>query len=398
MKKILVLGAMSMHVPLIKRAKERGLYVLTCDYIHENEGHKYADEPHYDSTTDFESVLLLAQKSQVHAVLTFNSDPAALTAAYVATQMGLPNGGYDAVKIMSEKDLFRQFLFAHGFNTPKFMVYTSWDELKADLNGFDFPVLLKPVDSSGSKGVVKISNSSTLEDSFYEALKYSRCKRVIIEEFIEPLGAQLHGDAFVANNKVQFIYLGDHHFDIEINNLVPYSTTFPSQHMESDIKRVEAEVAKFISLVGYKQGGINVEARISAKDGKVYLIEVGPRNGGNFTPLIIQYASGFNFIDAALDCALGIVSTDQTVDKKAFFAYLICHSDRGGLFKSAEISSVLKEKILIEYWYLKPGDPIIPFCGANAAIGVLLVHFNSLCDMTEIVDNFSAYYRINFIE
>ena len=74
MKKILVLGAMMMHVPLLMRAKERGLYVLTCDYLPTNIGHSYADEAYYDSTTDVEAVFLLAQKTHVDAVLTFNSD------------------------------------------------------------------------------------------------------------------------------------------------------------------------------------------------------------------------------------------------------------------------------------------------------------------------------------
>ena len=110
MKKLLILGAMEMHLPLIKRAQELGFYVITCDYILEAPGHKIANECHFDSTTDLEAVLKLAQDLQIDAIMTYNSDPAAPTAAFVAEKLQLPGNPYLAVKTMSEKDLFRNFL------------------------------------------------------------------------------------------------------------------------------------------------------------------------------------------------------------------------------------------------------------------------------------------------
>ena len=246
-KKLLLLGAMQMHLPIIKRAKERGIYVITCDFIHDNEGHKYADEAHYDSTTDLNAVLSLAKECDVDGIMTFNSDPAALTAAYVADRLGLPGSGYTAVEIMSEKDKFRKFLSENGFSTPKFRQYTEVKALLNELEYFQFPVILKPVDSSGSKGVVKITTPEEVEASFFNALTYSRSKRIIVEEFIQPEGAQMHGDAFIRNGKIEFIYLGDHHYDSNINNLVPISTTFPSSHSKDSIAAVVDEVQRFIT-------------------------------------------------------------------------------------------------------------------------------------------------------
>ena len=131
MKKLLLLGAMQMHIPIIKRAKEKGIYVITCDYIPENEGHKYADECFFDSTTDINAVYNIAKRCNVEGIMTFNSDPAAISAAYIAEQLRLPGSGYNAVKIMSEKDLFRKFLSENGFNVPYFSQYT---EVEALLN------------------------------------------------------------------------------------------------------------------------------------------------------------------------------------------------------------------------------------------------------------------------
>lgn len=394
MKKLLILGAMQMHIPIIKRAKENGIYVITCDYIPENEGHKYADEAYYDSTTDFDAVLKLAKKCNVDGIMTFNSDPAALTAAYVADQLNLPSSGYEAVKIMSEKDLFRKFLFENGFNTPKFGQYTQVDDLLKDISQYQFPIVLKPVDSSGSKGVVILNSREEVAQSFNNALTFSRCKRIIVEEYIDNLGAQMHGDAFVKDGKVEFIYLGDHHFNSDINNLVPISTTFPSQHTEVDLKRVEEEVSRFITKVGYKQGGINIEARICASNNKVYLIEVGSRNGGNFTPIVIQHASGFNFMDACLDSALDMPYKKQETGVKGNFAYLIIHSEKDGKLQSVEINEMLKPMILEQYLYLSEGDQVCSFKGANAAVGVLICQFPTKETMTNIADNMQDYITV----
>jgi biotin carboxylase len=398
MKKILLLGAMQMHIPLIKRAKQRGIYVITCDYIPENEGHKYADEAYYESTTDNDAVKRLAISLNVDAILTFNSDPAALTAASVAAKLGLPNSNVDAVRIMSEKDLFRTYLYKNGFNTPNFGSYENFSDLQQNIDAFTFPVILKPVDSSGSKGVTIVQSKKTLDTDFAIALTYSRCKRIIVEEFIQTKGPQIHGDAFIRDGMIDFIYLGDHHFDREINNLVPYSTTFPSQHMPTDIQLVEREVQRFITEVGFKQGGINIEARISLDDGKVYLIEIGPRNGGNFTPIIIEYATGYNFIDAALNAALGMNNTVQDVNKKGYFAYLVLHSDREGILKSINISKELEAYVLEKHIYLHVGDIVKSFRGANAAIGVLLVQFPSLSEMNRVVDDFTSFYSICLLD
>lgn len=394
MKKLLLLGAMQMHVPIIKRAKERGIYVITCDYIPSNIGHRLADEAYYDSTTDLNAVLNIAKKCEIDGIMTFNSDPAALTAAYIAEQLGLPSSGYNAVKIMSEKDNFRKFLKINGFNVPKFGEYTNLDSLLNDINNYDFPLMLKPVDSSGSKGVVKIENVDNIKFHFNNALSYSRCKRIIIEEYIEAKGAQLHGDGFVKDGKIEFIYLGDHHFDNHINNLVPISTTFPSTHDTETIKKVEYEVQQFISKVGYKQGGINIEARISEKDNKIYLIEVGPRNGGNFTPIVIQYASNFNFMDACLETALSLPYTQQKPNKKGFYAYIILHSKEDGILSEVNISNDLQNKVLQRIDYLTIGDSVKSFKGANSAIGVLLVNFSSMNEMQTYITNINKFCNV----
>lgn len=396
MKKLLILGAMEMHVPLIKRAKEMGNYVITVDYIPENPGHKLADEAYYDSTTDLDAVLKLSKKLNIDGIMTYNSDPAAPTAAYVAEKLGLPGNPYQSVKIMSEKNLFRDFLISNGLNAPKFGNYLNIEDALCHINDFSFPMIIKPVDSSGSKGVTVVNNVNDVQNAIECALEKSRSKKFIIEEYIEPVGKQLHGDGFVQNGKVVFLHLGDHHFDSTINNLVPYSTTYPTEHPVEIVNACKNQIQDFMSKVGFKNGGFNVELRISNKDNKPYIIDIGARNGGNFTPKVIEYGSGFNFLDRAIKIALGesiddIKMTDKVSD---FVSHLILHSDKNGVLNNIVLDKMIEDRIIEKHIYLKSGDKVETFLGANAALGVLIMKYESREVMDEIVENFHNLYKV----
>ncbi len=399
MKKLLILGAMEMHVPLIKRAKELGYYVITCDYIPENPGHKLADEAYFDSTTDLNAVLNLATKLKVDGIMTYNSDPAAPTVAYVAEKLGLPGNPYKTVKTMSEKNLFRDFLLKNGLNAPRFLPFTNPDEAQKYTEDFSYPVIVKPVDSSGSKGVTVIHDKQKIKEAVEYALSKSRCKLCIVEEFIEPLGRQLHGDGFVENGKLVFLCLGDHHFDKTINNLVPYSTTFPTEHSKETVEECEEQIQQFLSKVGFKNGGFNVELRVSKKDGKPYIIDIGARNGGNFTPKVIEYCTGYNFMDRALKASLGETLDDIQQGEKVseFVSYLILHSPKDGVLKNYTLSPELEKRVIEKHIYVQNGEKVESFLGANAAIGVLIMKYESREMMNKIVDNFDELYQVEII-
>lgn len=396
MKKLLILGAMEMHVPLIKRAKEMGNYVITVDYIPENPGHKLADEAYFDSTTDLDAVLKLSKKLNIDGIMTYNSDPAAPTAAYVAEKLGLPGNPYQSVKIMSEKNLFRDFLISNGLNAPKFGNYLNIEDALCHINDFSFPIIIKPVDSSGSKGVTVVNNVNDVQNAIECALEKSRSKKFIIEEYIEPVGKQLHGDGFVQNGKVVFLHLGDHHFDSTINNLVPYSTTYPTEHPVEIVNACKNQIQDFMSKVGFKNGGFNVELRISNKDNKPYIIDIGARNGGNFTPKVIEYGSGFNFLDRAIKIALGESIDDIKITDKVsnFVSYLILHSDKNGVLNNIVLDKMIENRIIEKHIYLKSGDKVETFLGANAALGVLIMKYESREVMDEIVENFPNLYKV----
>lgn len=211
-KKILMLGGSDTQVSAIKKAREMGYYVIICDYLPNNPGQKFADESYSVSTTDEEAVLNLARTLKVDAVLTYASDPAALPAAYVSERLNLPGNPYHAVEILSRKDVFREFMCKNGFFTPESKAVTDYNSALDFIKKLKRAAIIKPVDSSGSKGVFKIMPGEDFEERFKNALSFSNAKIVIVEEFIKKKGYQIGGDGFLSNGELIFRCFGDIHF------------------------------------------------------------------------------------------------------------------------------------------------------------------------------------------
>ena len=153
MKRILILAGSYYQIPLIQRAKERGLYVITCDYLPDNPGHRLADEYHNVSTTDLEGVRALARHLRVDGVATISSDPSIPAVSYVAEAMGLPGPSFASIRVLTDKGLFRALLQEVGLNVPAFWTITDPGEVAVlPLERYE-RLVVKPVDSSGSKGV-----------------------------------------------------------------------------------------------------------------------------------------------------------------------------------------------------------------------------------------------------
>lgn len=275
---MMVLGGSNFQIPIIRRAKEMGLYVISCDYLPDNPGHQISDEYYNVSTTDKEAVLALAKTLNIDAIVTLSSDPAIPTVAHVADALGLRGPSPNAVTILSEKDKFRLLLTELDLNVPKNYVVNSTIIPKEIMNSNN-KFVVKPVDSSGSKGITYSSTSpSELNHAIEYALQNSRAKRCILEEYID--GDQIHGDGYLQNGRLIYSYLGDHFFYTKTNNFIPISTRWPCKYDGNAIYNdVVGQVKNICKDIGYLNGPVNIEARVTDA-GEVYIIEVSPRNGG----------------------------------------------------------------------------------------------------------------------
>ena len=392
LKRVLFLGGAYAQIPIIREAKKRGWYIITCDYLPNNPGHQLADEYYNVSTTDIDKVLKLAREIKPDFVIAYASDPAAPVAAYVSEKLGLPGNSYNSVKLLSEKDLFREFLAKNGFNTPQSLSITESNSWVDKINSLQFPIIIKPTDSSGSKGVSRVESIEGIQDALKYAFCFSRNKRLIAEEFVEGDGCQLHGDGFVCDGELIFSCIGDHHYNNEINSFVPYSTTWPSVKSDSDMQKIRDVVYNAVKLSGYRNGPVNIEARITDK-GKVYIMEIGPRSGGNFVPQVIEYVSGVNMVKAILDCKGGnplYTNSTSTIPS----AYYVLHSKKDGILNSIELHNKLRPFIKEFHQYIQPGQSVRSFQGANAAIGILLLTFSTMNEMDYYISNMNNFVKI----
>ena len=229
-KKLMLLGGIRYLLPVIKVAQEQGYYVITADYLPDNIAHKYSDEYVNVSIIDKEAVLKVAQKKQIDGIMSFGVDPGVVSAAYVAEKMGLPfQCSYEAACILQDKSRFRQFLAEHDFNCPKAKGYDNIDEALMDIDYFTWPIIVKPVDSAGSKGVSKVERKEELKLSIEKALSSSISKRFIIEDFLDIIGCQSSADVFAINGKLAYPAFSDQLFDKSAANpFTPAIEIWPS--------------------------------------------------------------------------------------------------------------------------------------------------------------------------
>ena len=391
-KRIILLGGAYSQIPIIIEAKRQGYYVITCDYLPENPGHKLADQYFNISTTDYEEILKLAKQEKPELVIAYASDPAAPIAAYVSEKLGLPGNSYESVRLLSEKDIYRKFLLENGFNTPNYVSISESDNLVDIVNKLQLPIIIKPTDSSGSKGVSIVRDLKNLSEAFNHALKFSKNRRVIAEEFVDNEICDVHGDGFVVDGNLVFSLLGDHIYNKLSNPFNPAGTYWPSTHKEELINNITNETARIIKLSGFKKGPVNIEARINS-NGKIYVMEIGARNGGHFVPQAIQYASGFDMVKATID-----VLNDKPIkvpqNFKKYSAYYAVHSDFGGPLASLSFGDELKGYIKEFHQYISGGDKVNPFLGAGDAIGILLLLFNTREELIHTISTLDQTIKI----
>lgn len=403
MEKVLILGGALHQTYIIKKAKDMGLYVITCDYLPENPGHKYSDEYYNVSTTDKEAVLELAQRLNVQGIICYGSDVSALTAAYVCEKLGLPTNPSKAVRILTRKDLFRNHLRENKFNSPQSASFESYEQAEKVVNSMNFPVIIKPVDSSGSKGVNKICDEedgkNNLKEYVKEALYYSKEKRGIIETYIEKNGPQISGDIFVVDGRIVFWSFGNEYYsNLDIKGYVPIGEYWPLEHGCSIEQRLVDELQKLIDSLEIKNGECNVEAIIDSED-NVYIIEVGPRSGGSLIPQLIEKTAGVDLLDYIV---LGALGKDCSVLKqkksKGFWANYNIPASEDGILKEIWIDANFKEEHVVEFVTdYKEGMHVNKFYNGSDAVGLVIMWFKSKKEMLYYLNNITDYIVVKIL-
>lgn len=397
MKKLMLLGGLRYLIPLIEEAHKMGVYVITADYLPGNIAHQYSDEYCNVSIIDKEAVLAKARELKINGILSHAVDPGVTTAAYVAEQMGLPfQCSYKAACILQDKSLFRKFLSEHGFNSPKAKGYDNAEDALKGIDYFNWPVIVKPVDSAGSKGVTKVENKTDLPKAIETALSASLSKNFVIEDFLDKVGAQSSADVFTVDGKLVYPAYSDQLFDANAANpYTPAIEIWPTSMEQKYQDDLTNQLQRLFTLLNVKSGIYNVESRVCS-NGKAYIMEVSPRGGGNRIAELQDMATGQSLIRNEIKKALGMdLDNITTPIYDGVWCNYILHSSKEGTLVSVDIDAEFQKKHIRDIGFIaKPGDKIVPFTGANTSLGTLFLRFDSREELDKSLNNVSSWLSI----
>ena len=301
MKKIAIIGASELQNPLILKAKEMGyethVFAWECGDI----GEKTADYFYPISITEKEEILEKCKEINVDAVCTIASDLGNVVASFVARQMGLPANSEYCIKVSSNKYEMRKAFAENNIAVPRFVEITNTDSL--DLLGeIQYPVIVKPTDRSGSRGITKLDSPKGLGEAIKKAIDLSFEKKAIVEEYIEGNEYSMECISFEGEHKMLAVTkkytTGAPHF-IETGHMEP------SDLSEQAIEKAKEEIFKALDALDIKMGASHPEFKVD-REGNIKIIEIGARMGGDCIGSdLVRLSTGYDFTKMVIQTALG---------------------------------------------------------------------------------------------
>lgn len=396
-KAILLLGGSAQQVPAIEAAKKMGYRTVLIDYLPDNPGQYVADRWYQESTTDIDAVYRIASSEGVSGILPYASDPAALPAAIVCERLGLPTNPARSVEILGVKHKFRDFLSANGFACPgkfTFSPSTPISLILEEIKKLKFPIVIKPTDSSGSKGVSFLNDSNDIPNAIEHADKYSRNKILIAEEFISRgFPDVIGGDIFVENGKI--ILFGDMAClrGDGGKSLIPIGKRMPDGLNSIQTCNLHSELQRLITALDIRGGELNIEVLIDEND-RIHFLEVGPRAGGNMIPIELSDAYQIDLIRANVAVAMGEQVNLKPIKPDGCYMTHVLHSHCNGIYKDISYSAKIEPYIYRKVHYKKPGDNVEIFDGAGKALGIVFMRFPDVMTMDIFNKTLSEHIRI----
>lgn len=310
-KKILILGAGEMQVPIIKRSKDLGYYTIVADYNKEAIGFDYADEKQYISTNDYNSLLRFSICNNIDGILT-TSDMPVNVVAKISEQLGLFSMSTKVAEICTNKYLQRKLFQKNKINVPWFNLCTSERDLeKCD----DFPLIVKPIDSSASRGVKMVNSYEELLIAYKEALKFSPSCKVIVEQYIG--GKEYSVETLTQNYQTSIIAIteklvrGENYFVEDTH--IQYARISSE---EDDI--IKTIVLEAINTLGVNNSPTHTEIKIFNK--RPYIIEIACRLGGDYiTSDLVPLSTGIDMLGNLIKLSVG-----ETIDVKKIINKYSC--------------------------------------------------------------------------
>lgn len=392
MKKIIILGASILQVPGIKKAKEMGLYVIVLDMDPNAVGFKYADEYYVVSTTDIDAVLELAKKIKPDGIITLASDKPMLTVAKVGEVLGMNTISTETSIKVTNKARMRDALQKENVPIPRYMVVNTIEEYLDKISQFNDKFIVKPVDSSGSRGIFLVENIKQAKWAYNHSLKYSSTGEVLIEEYME--GPEVSVESITVNGETEVIAITDK-YTTGAPHFVELGHNIPSILSEELKKEIEITTKKAIRALGINVGPSHTEIKITSEGAKI--VEVGARLGGdNITTHLVPLAKGVDIVKKVIEIALGEnIIIPKSTNSAAAIRYI--KLNKGIIKNIVGLESAMEIEGVEEITFTKKiGDEIGSLTSSTDRAGFVIAKSNNINDALRICDEVEKIIKIEF--
>lgn len=301
MKKLMILGAGIYQVPLIRKAREMGLYAIVVSIPGNYPGFAEADKIYELDTRDLDGILKAAREEQIDGICTAGTDVAVAAIGYVCDQMGLSGISGEAARTVTDKWRMKQAFAAHGVATARFSQARSLEEAYQAAAKTGYPVCLKAVDKSGSRGIQKAENPEELKAAYGEAVKVTDKDYVLVEEYIQ--AHEIGVDGFVQDGRPVLLVPHDKQMYRAGAVAIPAGHSFPFHCGQKLYEEISRQITRAVEAV--KMDNCPFNADVFVRGDQVWIIEIGGRSGATCIPELMSIHCGFSYYEKMIRAALG---------------------------------------------------------------------------------------------
>lgn len=383
-KKLMILGAGIYQVPLIKKAKEMGLETLVVSIKGNYPGIALADSFYEIDTRDYEKILETAKREKISGICTSGTDVAVRAIGFVCDNLGLRGIPREAAWKVTDKLLMKEALKAGGVSTADFRKVASYEECVESANALGFPVMVKAVDSSGSRGIHRADRMEELEYAWQEAKKVTKKPYVLVEEFIE--ADEIGVDAFIGEEKIEAFFPHEK-FTYTVNGTtMPIGHKFPYHASKKLMENLKHQIELAIKALGMKNCPLNADVFVRGE--QVWLIEVGGRTGATCIPELISIYTGYDWYEKIISYALGENAEFQSEETHPCMGALL-FSNQDGIIEKIEmdkLKSLVQKGIEVQLDY-QVGDKIEAMKNGTDRIGQVIMRTGSEAELEEALSH-----------
>jgi len=384
-KKMLLLGGGHAEIPLIQAAQSLGWYVITTGNAREGLGHPYADKNVFADFSDKDAMLELAKSEGVQAVCSGCNDFALLSTAYVCEKLGLP--GHDSYATSLEihhKDKYRALATKLGIPTPRALVVRSAADFEAAIAQLTFPIIVKPVDLTGGKGIHRAANADEAREAYKDACSRTRQDHIVVEEFVQ--GSNHGFSAMLVKGKVAFAFSDNEQY--YINKYMVSGANSPSTSSNKTLAMLREYSERIAQELHLVDGILHIQY-IEQADGIPVIIEICRRPPGDLYIKFVKYATGIDYPKFIILAETGEdISGIADVPTQGFWLrhcimadYQAGENGCSGTVREVTFTPEIQGNIVEKFLWYKPGEVITDKLTYKA--GIVFFKFDTLAEMQD---------------